>query len=49
VPPSAHPDVDVHDLGVDIYANRLGVEHRKREQIRHREALDYKVTFEHAA
>jgi hypothetical protein len=45
----AHPDADFHDLGVHFCANRLGVKRRKREHIRHLEALGYKVAFEPAA
>ena len=45
----AHPDADFRDLGADFHANRLGVERRKREHIRHLEALGYKVTLEPAA
>src|SRR4051795_9375077 len=45
----AHPDADFHDLGADFFANRLGIERRKREHIRQLEALGYKVTLEPAA
>jgi transposase len=45
----AHPDADFHDLGADFYTNRLGTERRKREHVRHLEALGYKVTLEPAA
>jgi transposase len=45
----ADPDADFRDLGADFYANRLGVERRKREHIRHLEELGYKVTLEPAA
>jgi transposase len=45
----AHPDADFHDLGADFYANRLGIERRKREHIRHLEALGYKVTLQPTA
>jgi transposase len=45
----ADPDADFRDLGADFYANRLGVERRKREHVRHLEELGYKVTLEPAA
>jgi transposase len=45
----ADPDADFHDLGADFYANRLGIERRKREHIRHLEALGYKVTLQPTA
>jgi transposase len=45
----SHPDAEFHDLGADFHANRLGVERRKREHIRHLEELGYKVIVEPAA
>jgi hypothetical protein len=45
----SHPEIDFHDLGADFYTNRLGVERRKSEHVRHLEELGYKVTLESAA
>ena len=43
------PAAEYHDLGADFYDNRVGTERRKREHIRHLEALGYHVTLEPAA
>jgi len=45
----AHPDTHFHDLGSDFYDTRIGPDRRKRNHVRHLEALGYKVTLEPAA
>ena len=43
------PAVRFHDLGSDFYDMRIGPEAKKRNHIRHLEALGYKVTLEPVA
>jgi transposase len=43
------PDTHFHDLGSDFYDTRIGPDRRKRNHVRHLEALGYKVTLEPAA
>jgi hypothetical protein len=43
------PDTRFTDLGADFYDNRISPDRKKRNHIRHLEALGYKVTLEPAA
>jgi transposase len=43
------PDARFHDLGSDFYDTRISPDRKKRNHIRHLEALGYKVTLEPAA
>jgi transposase len=45
----SHPETRFHDLGATFYDTRTDTERRKRNHIRHLEALGFKVTLEPTA